>query len=76
MRSGDVNQPCLRRVVDLIRERGIRSKWFQVFGTGFFDESHLSQVGLGQSRRFPAWQQRTGSAVLDVSDGVGVSRSG
>jgi len=38
--------------------------------TGFFDESDLSQVGLGQSLRFPAWGQRTGRAVLDVSEGV------
>jgi len=36
---------------------------------GFFDESDLSQVGLGQSRRFPAWRQPTGSAVFDVSEG-------
>jgi len=70
MRLGDVYQPHLRRVVDLlIRESGIRSEWFQVFGTGFFDESDLSQVGLDQSRRFPAWWQRAGSAVLDVSEG-------
>jgi len=40
-----------------------------MFGTRFFDESHLSQVGLGQSRCFPAWRQRTGSEVLDVSEG-------
>jgi len=66
----DVDQPRLRRVVDLlIRESGVRSEWFQVFGTGFFDESDLSQVGLGQSWSFPAWRQRTGSAVLDVYEG-------
>jgi len=53
MRSGDVtdvDQPRLRRVVDLhIRESGVRSEWFQVFGTRFIYESDLSQVGLGQS---------------------------
>jgi len=57
MRSGDVDQPRLRRVVDLlIRDGGIgiRSEWFQVFGTRFFDESDLSKVGLGQSRPFLA----------------------
>jgi len=60
-----------RRVVDrLVRESGVRSEWFQVFGTRFYDESDLSQVELDQSRRFPAWRQRTGSAVLDVSEGV------
>jgi len=48
---------------------GVRSEWFQVFGTKFFAESDLSQVGLSQSRCFPAWRQRTGSAVLDVSEG-------
>jgi len=40
-----------------------------VFRTGFFDESDLSQVRLGESRRFPPWQLRTGSAVLDGSEG-------
>jgi len=71
MRSGDVDQSRLRRVIDLlIRESGVHSEWFQVFGMGFIDDTHLSQVGQGQSRRFPTWQQRTGSAVLDVSDGV------
>jgi len=40
-----------------------------VFGTRFFDESDLSQVGLGQSRRFPAWRKRTGNAVFDVFEG-------
>jgi len=70
MRSGDVDQPRLRRVVDLlIRDSGVRSEWFEMFGTMFFDESDLSQVGLGQSRRFPVWRQRTGSASLDVSEG-------
>jgi len=71
MRSGDVDQSRLRWVqVDfLIRESRVRFEWFQVFGTGFFDESDLSQVGLGQSGRFPAWRQRTGSAVLYVSEG-------
>jgi len=69
MRSGDVDQPSLRRVVDLlIRENEVRSERFQVFGTEFFDESDLSQVGLGQSRRLPACQQRTGSVVLDISE--------
>jgi len=28
----------------------VRSEWFQVFGTGFFDESHLSSYGLLQPR--------------------------
>jgi len=66
MRSGDVDQPRLRRVVDLlIPESGVRFEWFQVFGTRFFDESDLSHVGLGQSRRFSAWRQRTGSALCD-----------
>jgi len=69
MRLGDVDQPRLRRVVDLIRESGIHSQSFQVFGTRFFDESDLSHIGLGQSGRFPAWPQRTGSAVRDVSEG-------
>jgi len=69
MRSGEVDQSRIRRVVDfLISESGVRSKWFLVFGTTFFNEFDLSQVGLGQSRRFPPWQQRTGSAVLDVSE--------
>jgi len=37
MRSRDVDQSRLRRVVDLlIRESGVRFEWFQVFGTGFF----------------------------------------
>jgi len=50
MRSGDVDQPRLRRVEDLlILESGVRFEWFQVFGIGFFDESDLSQVLLGQS---------------------------
>jgi len=39
-------------MVDLIRESGVCSEWFQVFGMRFFDESDLSQVELGQSRRF------------------------
>jgi len=70
MRSGDVNQLRLQWVADLlIRESGVRSEWFQVFRTRFFDESDMSQVRLGQSRRFPAWRQRTGSAVRDVSEG-------
>jgi len=47
----------------------VSSEWSQVLRTGFFDESDLSQVRLCQSRRFPAWRQRTGSAVLDVSEG-------
>jgi len=50
MRSGDVDQPRLRRVEDLlILESGVRFERFQVFGTGFFDESDLYQVLLGQS---------------------------
>jgi len=53
----------------LIRESGVCSEWFQVFGTRFFDKIDLSQVRLGQSRRFPAWRQRTGSVVLDVPEG-------
>jgi len=70
IRSGDVGQPRFRWVVDLlIRESGVRSQWFQVFGTRFFDESDLSQVELGQSQRFPAWRQRTGNTVLDVFEG-------
>jgi len=68
--SGDVDQPRLRRVIDLlIRKSGISSEWFQVCGTVFFDESDLSKVGLGQSQRFPVWGQRTGSVVLDMSEG-------
>jgi len=67
--SDDVDQPRLRRVVDLNLESGVRFERFEVFGTGFFDESDLSQVRLGQSRRFPLWWQRTGSAVLDCSEG-------
>jgi len=71
MQSGNVDQLCIRRVVDLlIRESGFRSEWFQVFGMGIFDDSDLSQVVLGQSQCFPAWRQRTRSAVLDVSEGV------
>jgi len=70
MWSGDVDEPRLRRVADLIRESGVRSAWFQGFGTRFFDECDLFRVGLGQSRRFPAWRQRTESAVLDLSAGV------
>jgi len=71
MQSSDVDQPRLRRVVDLlIRENEVRSEWYKVFGMRFFDESDLSQVGLGQSRRFPSWRQRTGSAILDVSENV------
>ena len=53
----------------LIVESGVRFERFQVFGTGFFDESDLSQVRLGQSRSFPPWRQRTGSAVLEGSEG-------
>jgi len=49
MRSGDVDQPRLRRVEDLILESGVRFERFQMFGTGFFDESDQSQVLLGQS---------------------------
>jgi len=46
MRSGDVDQPHLRRVIDLlIHESGVRSEWFQVFSTGFFDESDLPRSG-------------------------------
>jgi len=68
--SGDVDQPRLRRVVDLlILKSGVRFERFQVFGTEFFDKSDLSQVRLGESRRFSPWRQRTGSAVLDGSKG-------
>jgi len=35
----------------------------------FFNEFDLSQVGQSQSQCFLAWRQRTGSAVLDVSEG-------
>jgi len=67
---GDVNQPRLRQLVDLlIRESGVNSEWCQVFGAGFFDEYDMSQVRLGQSRSFPVWRQRTRSVVLDVSEG-------
>jgi len=44
---GDVDQPYFRRVVDLfIRKSVVRFERFQVFGTGFFDESDLFQVRL------------------------------
>jgi len=62
--------PRFWQVVDLlIRESGVRSEWFQVLGMRFFDEFDLSQAWLGQSWSFPAWRQRTGSAVFDVSEG-------
>ena len=64
------DQPRLRRVVDLlIPESGVDFERFQVCGTGFFDESDLSQVRLGQFRGFPPWRQRTGNAVLEGSEG-------
>jgi len=49
MRSGDLDQTRLRRVEDRLNlESGVLFERFQVFGTGFFDESDLSQVLLGQ----------------------------
>jgi len=66
--SGDVDPLRLRRVeISSSVKVGVSSEWFQACGTGFFDKSELSQVCmLGQSRRFPPWRQRTGSAVLGV----------
>jgi len=62
----------LRWVVDLlIRESGVSSEWFQVFGTGFFNKSDLSQVGLGKSRHFPEWRQRSLMYPRVVTDRAG-----
>jgi len=57
-------------VVSLLILKGrVDSEWFKVFGTGFFDESDLSQVRLGQSLSFPTRRLWTGSAVLEGSEG-------
>jgi len=70
--SGDVDPHRLQWVEVPVSSSVIvevSSEWFQVCGMGFFDESELSQVWLGQNRRFPPWRLRTGSAVLGVSKG-------
>jgi len=52
--DGDALGPTLSQV-----KVWVSSEWFQTCRTGFFNESELSQVWLGQSRHFPPLRQRT-----------------